>query len=485
MLGKFICLHDVSGKIVAFAFALLCSGVCLGHGFGDQLNLQIPLWLWLSGAALTVILSFAVVIDFLPSKLATTEYPLIDVSDSLFVSILTHPTTLWLLRIFFTTMLIFSIVTGIFGVQSAERNLAPTMVWVIFWVGLTFLVILFGNFWRVVNPFATIYYFLFRHTTKGNINERPISSWSAVLLLAIFMYVEHLWPLSSAPAALSYLLLAYVIFTLAAMKRFGPANWLSHGEVFSVVFNVFGRFSPIKLVTRQQGRLGVFLRPPSVGLLDDRPTSLALTIFILSLLAGVTFDGLIELPQWKNGLFELTLHLGESVNVSSSIQIINFLVMLLLPATFFIFLWIACLATSHLLKSPNGPKSWDLIRHYVTTLIPIAVAYHIAHYLTLLLIDGQLIIPLASDPFGWGWNLFGTADFKSNTKILSANFIWYFVVAAIVIGHMLSVYLAHLVTLTLSHSKAVAVKAGTPILLLMVFYTVISLWVIAQPALPT
>ena len=35
-------------------------------------------------------------------------------------------------------------------------------------------------------------------------------------------------------------------------------------------------------------------------------------------------------------------------------------------------------------------------------LVPIAVAYHLAHYVSLLLTTGQFIIPLASDPFGWG-----------------------------------------------------------------------------------
>ena len=101
----------------------------------------------------------------------------------------------------------------------------------------------------------------------------------------------------------------------------------------------------------------------------------------------------------------------------------------------------------------------------------------------LLLIDGQSIISLLSDPLGRGWDIFGTAGFVVDRTFFSANTIWYAVVLMIVLGHMLAVYLAHLVTLSLTNSKAVAVKAGAPILVLMVFYTVISLWVIAQPTL--
>lgn len=486
-------IHGIGSGLRAFGAAVVLaslsfSNTCFAHGFGEQLDLSIPLWLWLGGAALTVVLSFAVVIDFLPAKFSTPEYPRKDISNSLPVRMMINQFSLWSMRGVFAALVLLTIAAGVFGEQTPQNNLAPTMVWVIFWVGLTFAVALLGNFWRLTNPFATIYYLLFRSNTVGQSTDSEnratsFHAWPAVAILMIFLFVEHLWPHSDKPAHLSSLLLVYVIFTIAAMKQFGPAQWLRNGEIFSIIFDIFGRFAPIKFTIESVGGPRVQLRPPAVGLLDNRPTSTALMVFIFVLLAGVTFDGLIDIPQWQNFVFAKGVSLSTNIDIESFVLMSNLVLMAVLPGVFFLLFWFACALTRRFLKSSTSPDSWLLMQSYVTTLIPIAIAYHFAHYLTLLLVDGQLVIPLASDPFGWGWNLFGTSGFEPNAELFSSKFVWYFVVIAIVIGHMLSVYLAHLVTLTFSDNESNAVKAGTPILLLMVLYTVISLWVIAQPAL--
>ena len=115
------------------------------------------------------------------------------------------------------------------------------------------------------------------------------------------------------------------------------------------------------------------------------------------------------------------------------------------------------------------------------SLIPIAFAYNIAHYITLLLIQRQLIIPLASDPFGSGWDLFGTVNYSLNISIINARILWFLSVALIVIGHVLAVYLAHRVAIRTFTDRTVALKSQYPMLSLMVVYTVVSLWIIAQP----
>jgi hypothetical protein len=104
-----------------------------------------------------------------------------------------------------------------------------------------------------------------------------------------------------------------------------------------------------------------------------------------------------------------------------------------------------------------------------------------AHYLTYLLTQGQLLIPLASDPFGFGWDLFGTADYRVDLNLVGARFAWYTAVAAIVIGHVIAVWVAHIVALRLFRSHAVALRSQYPMLALMVGYTAISLWILAQP----
>jgi len=113
--------------------------------------------------------------------------------------------------------------------------------------------------------------------------------------------------------------------------------------------------------------------------------------------------------------------------------------------------------------------------------VPIAIAYHLAHYLTLLLTAGQSLIALASDPFGWGWNLFGTAAYAPDLGLVDIGTVWSLLVSAIVIGHVLAVYLAHVVALDLMPTRAIAIRSQIPLLLLMVAYTMASLWILAQP----
>ena len=123
----------------------------------------------------------------------------------------------------------------------------------------------------------------------------------------------------------------------------------------------------------------------------------------------------------------------------------------------------------------------QIARSFVYSLVPIALAYNIAHFFTLLAIQGQLIIPLASDPFGYGWDLFGTAGYKVNIALVNARFAWVLSVIAIVLGHIIAVYLSHVIALRAMRDHRSAMRSQYPMLGLMVMYTVISLWIVAQP----
>ena len=115
------------------------------------------------------------------------------------------------------------------------------------------------------------------------------------------------------------------------------------------------------------------------------------------------------------------------------------------------------------------------------TLVPIAVAYNIAHNFSSLLIQGQNLLPLLSDPFGLRWNLFGTAGMHTNIGLVDAKLTWYVAISAIVIGHVIAVWLAHRVMLRESGTPKRAALASIPLTVLMVAYTAISLLAIAEP----
>ncbi len=105
--------------------------------------------------------------------------------------------------------------------------------------------------------------------------------------------------------------------------------------------------------------------------------------------------------------------------------------------------------------------------------------------MTYLLIQGQLVIRLASDPFGLGWNLLGTARYRPDVGAVGARFAWYTAVVAIVLGHIIAVYIAHLIALREFSDRRRAVRSQLPMLVLMVGYTMVSLWIIAQPIVET
>ena len=123
----------------------------------------------------------------------------------------------------------------------------------------------------------------------------------------------------------------------------------------------------------------------------------------------------------------------------------------------------------------------QVARLFVLSLIPIALAYHLAHYISFLLLAGQLIIPLVSDPFGFGWDLFGTADYRLDIAVVNARMVWYTAVAAIVVGHMVAVYLAHIAAMRVYADTRRALRGQIPMLALMVGYTTFSLWILSQP----
>src|SRR5260370_10328469 len=128
---------------------------------------------------------------------------------------------------------------------------------------------------------------------------------------------------------------------------------------------------------------------------------------------------------------------------------------------------------------PRLPR--DMAQSFGFTLVPIAIAYPLAHYLAYLLPQGQYVVPLASDPFGYGWNLLGTGGYRVNIAIVGARFAWYAAVAAIVVGHIVAVYLADVRAHQIFGARAAALRSQVPLTALMVVYTFVSLSILAEP----
>ena len=227
------------------------------------------------------------------------------------------------------------------------------------------------------------------------------------------------------------------------------------------------------------------LRPPAIGL--NRPGHgrgiivPGMTALTLLLLATVTFDGFSDTPEWAAVLgFFLERTPALTSPYFNGLVIANTVGLLACPLLFAV-LYRGVAGLMRRAAGNSGPEAGALMAAFVFSLVPIALAYHFAHYLGFLLIQGQLIIPLASDPFGYGWDLFGGAGYGVNIAITNARFIWFFALTVIVAGHIIAVYLAHLRAGEIYRTRRAALKSQFPMLALMVFYTVASLWIISRP----
>jgi hypothetical protein len=133
----------------------------------------------------------------------------------------------------------------------------------------------------------------------------------------------------------------------------------------------------------------------------------------------------------------------------------------------------------------SEPGTGMIVRRFVLTLVPISLAYHVAHYFSLLFIGGQYVIPRLSDPLGYGWNLFGTAGYAVDIGFVTPRLQWTVAVVSVVLGHLVAVYLSHVTALRVFRSSSAALRSQIPMVLLMVSYTMISLWILSQPIVET
>jgi hypothetical protein len=457
------------------------------HAWGNSYVLPIPFEMYAYGAAAALVVSFALVGYFANGGVALSPPPAKETVA--WASAIGRSAGLTALKILSVSALGLTIAAGLFGNPSPFANFSMTFFWVIFVLGFAYFTAFAGDVYALINPWAAICEWLeamWPHAFAAR-RSYPKSAgyWPAVLLYGGFIWIELFS--HGGPRYLAIALLVYSAITLLGAGIVGKHAWFHYGEFFGVFLRMIAKLAPIERVilpdrieARLRSPFAALLRPPA-----DHPT---LALFILFMLSATAFDGAHETLPWVNIFWrhifpplkpQLASFGIKPYDVAASLYYAwQWIMLAASPFAYYgvyrLFIWMMkIVAGSPLMVG-------DLALEFALSLIPIVFVYHVSHYFGLLLSDGPNIIARASDPFGFGWNLFGTAG-KDFSIIPPAGVVWHTQVWLILAGHIASVYVAHVQALRLFPTRAQAVRSQLPMLVLMVLLTSLGLWILSLP----
>ena len=430
----------------------------VAHGIGGIRDLPVPGWLFLYAGSIVLVASFVALGALWQEPVlerAAAGRPL----SAAWQRVLLSPALRIVLGTASAAIFLVVAAAALVGDEHVLENIAPTFVFVVFWVGLVPFVILFGNLWSVLSPFRAIADAAAWTAPRLGIHWRPepyperLGRWPAVVLLLAFVSLELVYENPSDPRALALAIYLYAAITWLGMLAFGRRAWLEGGEAFNVYFGLLGRIAPFGVV---DGR--VVRRAPLSGLttVPIVPGTLA---FVAVMLGSVGFDSVSRTSFWLDLQAEAG---GEAARTALGLAGLIGTILVVALA------YLAAVTAARALTGHRG----QLADAFVTSLVPIALVYVIAHYFSLTILQGQYLVPLVSDPLGRGWDLIGTASFQPNLGLLTPNTVWYVQVAALVVGHVAGLTVAHDRAVGLFREPGDATRSQYAMLVLMVLYTV-------------
>jgi uncharacterized membrane protein YhaH (DUF805 family) len=439
----------VTGRLAAVVAAaagaaLAWPAAALAHGFVGRQDLPVPRWLFAWAAAVVLVASFVALATLWPRPRLERprERDLVRLPR-------------WVDAVCGAIGLAgFALVVsaGLAGAQTATDNLATATVFVFFWVAVPMTSIVLGDWFRAFLPWLALARLAGRLTRGRAPAPLPyperLGRWPAVLGLLAFTWVELVaLDLSEDPSAIALLALAYAGLMLVGMALFGTERWSREGDAFAVLFSLYGSLAPLH--RRADGV--VALRPPLAG--TAQVTASAGTVALLCALIGTTsFDGFSEGALWASadGVAPVLqdAFVGLGLSQAGALEAAFTVGLLMMVALVAVVYRIGVLGMQTV--APDN-ETGELARRFAHSLVPIAAAYVVAHYFSLVAYEGQRFAYLASDPLGTGADLLGTADSGVDYGVVGANAIWNVQVGALVVGHVAALVLAHdraLVTFT-------------------------------------
>lgn len=451
----------MSTRHLATAIALAVPSAAGAHvsqqGFVLLLPTDVYIWAGVAVVALTVFSLFAVPHTVILRMFRARPFsrPAPDMAPTI-TSLLSLAVMLGLLWIGWT------------GPRDPLSNLMPLSFWTLGWVTLVSLAPFFGNLWEWLNPWRGLYRLI---GAPAPIARLPagLGIWPAVAVLVGFGAFLLADPAPDDPARLANFVGLYWALTMAGLILSGPA-FLEKIELGHVLMGVYARLAPV--------RAGRGIGAPGWDLIARAPKP-GEGVFAVSLLAIGSFDGLNETFWWlaRIGVNPLEFP-GRSAVIWPTLAGLA-LALLALWASLLIAIWLG----RHLAQD-RIPLT-QAFGWFALSLLPIAFAYHVAHYLTAFLVNIQYTIAAFSDPLARGDDWLGLAPFRVTTgffnHIDTVRLIWLTQAGLVVIGHVLSVVLSHRIALTLGNTPRQAAWVTLPLSIFMIAYTFLGLWLLAAP----
>ena len=420
------------------------------HGIGGRGDLPVPLWLAVYSAGAAVAVSFFALAAFWsrPRFERATGRPL-----KALTRIVDYPATRVVLKLAGLAALAFLLGAAWFGDPEPSLNPAPTWLYVWVWVGIIPLSLLCGPIWRLANPLRTIAG-LARRTSYRPL-PGGIAYWPAVAGLAGFLWLELVYPDGSDPRVVAIFTTTYAVLNVAAGIVYGP-SWFATGDSFEVYAETLARLSPLG----REARRRLELRNPLAGLATI-PQQPGIVGLLCLLLGSTAFDGISRWSVWTQPTGELSRPqhlLVYTLGLIAAIAIVTALFLL------------AARTTGAAQIRPEAVGAAGLPGAFVHSLVPIAIGYAVAHYFSFAMFQGQEGWLLATDPFGRGWDLFGTSGTRIDYAFLGTGLIAGVQIGAIVLGHVLGVVSAHDRAADLFRRRQLR-RAQYPMLAAMVAFT--------------
>lgn len=367
------------------------------------------------------------------------------------------------------------VAAGWLGSTDPLANPMPLGIWVLWWIILVLAQAIAGDLWRWLNPWTGPWRILRPCPGPAPLRlPRRIGTAPAVVLFLLFAMFLTADLAPADPRRLAAIVAGYWLFTFVGMILFGPATWLTRCEFITVFMRRIAALAPLRCRAGQV-RAGM----PGWQLLLRSRQGASLALFVIAMLAAGSFESLYGTFWWLTliGINPLEFPGRSAVFWPTVLGLGGFFLSAALA--------FAALVQAGLLLAGEAGRFREAFCRQAQCLLPIVAAYHFAHYLTSLLVDGQYLLAALSDPFGLGADLLGLGDFQVTAGFLatrdSVRFIWLAQAGAVVAGHVLAILVSHGVALDMFRESRRAVISQIPVSLFMVLYTFFGLWLLASP----